>query len=127
MLWCTHTLQKCFDWHSLDARESFACRARSPLRVHTVAHCALIVHMLAVRFVWCSDGAHILCLCLATMLRRWALAERGVLRASNIAHSRKDGSAAELLLHQKERKDQPASLFPEPEIAKNSQVRNLKP
>jgi oligosaccharyltransferase complex subunit beta len=53
---------------------------------------------------------------------RWALAERGVLRASNIAHSRKDGSAAELLLHQKERKDQPASLFPEPEIAKNSQV-----
>jgi hypothetical protein len=56
---------------------------------------------------------------------RWALAERGVLRASNIAHSRKDGSAAELLLHQKERKDQPASLFPEPEIAKNSQVQVL--
>ncbi|CAM9650987.1 unnamed protein product [Chrysoparadoxa australica] len=55
-------------------------------------------------------------------LSKWALGERGILRATSIMHRREDGSAAELLLHQKERRDLPASLFPEPEIAKNSQV-----
>eukprot|EP00611_Tribonema_gayanum_P029963 TRINITY_DN818_c0_g2_i1.p1 TRINITY_DN818_c0_g2~~TRINITY_DN818_c0_g2_i1.p1 ORF type:complete len:484 (-),score=177.26 TRINITY_DN818_c0_g2_i1:41-1492(-) len=59
-------------------------------------------------------------------LSKWAFAERGVLRASRVTHRRRDGSAAELLLKQKQRLDQAASLFPEPEIAKNSQVYRIK-
>lgn len=55
-------------------------------------------------------------------MAQWVFAERGILRASSITHTRQDGSAAELLLKQKERRDLPMSLFPEPEIAKNSQV-----
>ncbi|CAM9800687.1 unnamed protein product, partial [Phaeothamnion confervicola] len=61
-----------------------------------------------------------------TEVSRWALRERGVLRASDVAHSRADGTAAELLLHQKDRRDLPFSLFPEPEIAKHSQVYRIK-
>ncbi len=57
-----------------------------------------------------------------TGLSKWVFAESGVLRASGIKHSHKDGTHAEILLHQKERVDLPVSLFPEPEIAKNSQV-----
>ncbi len=57
-----------------------------------------------------------------TGLSKWVFAECGVLRASGVGHSRKDGSKAEILLHQKERMDLPVSLFPEPEIAKQSQV-----
>ncbi|CAN0025574.1 unnamed protein product, partial [Discosporangium mesarthrocarpum] len=59
-------------------------------------------------------------------LSKWVFGERGILRASEIAHTRHDGTAAELLLKQKERRDLPASLFPEPEIAKNSQVYRIK-
>ncbi len=57
-----------------------------------------------------------------TGLSKWVFAELGVLRSSGVAHMRTDGSKAELLLHQKERQDLPVSLFPEPEMAKNSQV-----
>ncbi len=57
-----------------------------------------------------------------TGLSRWVFAELGVLRASGVTHTRLDGSKAELLLHQKERKDLPFSLYPEPEMTKNSQV-----
>ncbi|CBJ28067.1 Oligosaccharyltransferase, OST48 subunit (or beta subunit) [Ectocarpus siliculosus] len=59
-------------------------------------------------------------------ISKWVFAERGILRASSITHTRQDGSDAELLLKQKERRDLPMSLFPEPEIAKNSQVYRVK-
>ncbi|CAN0082568.1 unnamed protein product [Laminaria digitata] len=59
-------------------------------------------------------------------ISKWVFGERGILRASSITHTRLDGSAAELLLKQKERRDLPKSLFPEPEIAKNSQVYRVK-
>ncbi|CAM9102505.1 unnamed protein product, partial [Phaeothamnion confervicola] len=58
-----------------------------------------------------------------TEVSQWALRERGMQRASDVAHSRTDGTVAELLLHQKDRRDLPFSLFSEPEIAKHSQVR----
>eukprot|EP00903_Cladosiphon_okamuranus_P011802 g11090.t1 len=59
-------------------------------------------------------------------ISKWVFAERGILRASSITHTRQDGTEAELLLKQKERRDLPMSLFPEPEIAKNSQVYRVK-
>jgi oligosaccharyltransferase complex subunit beta len=59
-------------------------------------------------------------------LSKWVFGERGILRASDVTHIRKDGTPAEILLHQKERLDLPASQFPEPEIAKNSQVYRIK-
>ncbi|CAM9249999.1 unnamed protein product [Ascophyllum nodosum] len=61
-----------------------------------------------------------------TEITKWVFGERGILRASNITHTRQDGTSAELLLKQKERRDLPLSLFPEPEIAKNSQVYRIK-
>jgi len=58
-------------------------------------------------------------------ISKWVFAERGVLRASNVNHTKGDGTLAELLLKQKTRLDLPQSLFPEPEIAKNSQVYRI--
>jgi len=53
-------------------------------------------------------------------LTKWALNERGVLRASQIKHSKVDGSLPEVLLKEKERPDLPVSLYPDPEIARQS-------
>ncbi len=55
-------------------------------------------------------------------LSKWVFAEIGVLRSSGVVHVHTDGSPADVLLHQKEREDLPVSLFPEPEMAKNSMV-----
>jgi oligosaccharyltransferase complex subunit beta len=53
-------------------------------------------------------------------LTKWALNERGVLRASQIKHSKIDGSLPEVLLKEKQRPDLPVSLYPDPEIARQS-------
>ena len=57
---------------------------------------------------------------------KWALGEKGVIRAVNVTHMRSDGRAPELLLKAKEKPDLPRSLFPDPEITRNSLVYRIK-
>eukprot|EP00640_Fibrocapsa_japonica_P001078 CAMPEP_0113934304 /NCGR_PEP_ID=MMETSP1339-20121228/1637_1 /TAXON_ID=94617 /ORGANISM="Fibrocapsa japonica" /LENGTH=433 /DNA_ID=CAMNT_0000936047 /DNA_START=226 /DNA_END=1527 /DNA_ORIENTATION=+ /assembly_acc=CAM_ASM_000762 len=61
-----------------------------------------------------------------TELSKWAFSERGVLRASGITHHREDGTDPELLLKPKERPDLPISLYPDPEITRESLVYRVK-
>uniref|UniRef100_A0A7S1TQA8 Dolichyl-diphosphooligosaccharide--protein glycosyltransferase 48 kDa subunit n=1 Tax=Phaeomonas parva TaxID=124430 RepID=A0A7S1TQA8_9STRA len=62
----------------------------------------------------------------ANGLGKWAFNEAGVLQYSNVTHSRVDGSPPELLLKQKDKPDLPYSLFPDPEITRNSLVYRIK-
>ena len=56
----------------------------------------------------------------------WAFGRRGILQASNIRHSRADGSAPEKLLGEKEFVDLPVSLFANPELNRESLVYRIK-
>eukprot|EP00968_Pinguiococcus_pyrenoidosus_P019391 scaffold2113_cov233-Pinguiococcus_pyrenoidosus.AAC.13 len=62
----------------------------------------------------------------ALQMAKWAFAENGIIRFANVTHSRVDGSPPELLLKQKEKPDLPKSLFPDPEITRNSLVYRIK-
>lgn len=53
---------------------------------------------------------------------KWALGEQGVLRYRNITHHKSDGTPPDVTLHEKERPDLPITLYPDPEIARNSLV-----
>lgn len=57
---------------------------------------------------------------------KWGFAESGVLRFRNIVHHKSDGTPPDVILHEKERPDLPASLFPDPEITRNSLVYRIK-
>jgi oligosaccharyltransferase complex subunit beta len=57
---------------------------------------------------------------------KWVLREAGVLRFRNITHHKLDGSPPELILHEKERPDLPLTLYPDPEITRNSLVYRIK-
>lgn len=57
---------------------------------------------------------------------KWALGERGVLRFRDITHHKIDGSPPDVILHEKERPDLPLSLYPDPEITRNSLVYRIK-
>lgn len=59
-------------------------------------------------------------------LSRWALGESGVLRFRDISHRKSDGTPPDVILHEKERPDLPQSLFPDPEITRNSLVYRIK-
>lgn len=64
--------------------------------------------------IFCSDIA------------AWTFGESGVLRFRDISHSQSDGTPPDVILHEKERPDLPVSLFPDPEITRNSLVYRIK-
>jgi oligosaccharyltransferase complex subunit beta len=57
---------------------------------------------------------------------KWGFREAGVLRFRNIVHHKSDGTPPDVILHEKERPDLPTSLFPDPEITRNSLVYRIK-
>jgi len=61
-----------------------------------------------------------------TELSKWAFAESGVLRFRDIKHHKSDGSPPDVILHEKDRPDQSLSLYPDPEITRNSLVYRIK-
>lgn len=62
----------------------------------------------------------------AQEVSKWGFREAGVLRFRDITHHRKDGTPPELILHEKERPDLPVTLYPDPEITRNSLVYRIK-
>lgn len=56
----------------------------------------------------------------------WNFRESGILRFRNITHHKVDGTPPDVILHEKERPDLPISLFPDPEITRNSLVYRIK-
>lgn len=59
-------------------------------------------------------------------ISKWAMAEKAVLRYSDVTHMKSDGTAPDVMLHEKDRPDQPVSLYPDPEITRNSLVYRIK-
>lgn len=59
-------------------------------------------------------------------LVKWGFAEKGILRFRDILHYKSDGSPPDVILHERERPDLPQSLYPDPEIARNSLVYRIK-
>lgn len=57
---------------------------------------------------------------------QWVFGESGVLRFRNIVHHKSDGSPPDVILHEKERPDLPETLYPDPEITRNSLVYRIK-
>ncbi len=57
---------------------------------------------------------------------KWTFRESGILRFRDIAHHKKDGSPPDVILHEKERPDLPITLYPDPEITRNSLVYRIK-
>mmetsp|Transcript_24995 Transcript_24995/g.80541 ORF Transcript_24995/g.80541 Transcript_24995/m.80541 type:complete len:463 (+) Transcript_24995:26-1414(+) len=63
---------------------------------------------------------------LAQELSKWTFCERGVLRARDVSHQRADGRDPERQLEHEQREDLPTSLYPEPEIARDTLVYRIK-
>lgn len=61
-----------------------------------------------------------------THLSKWVFAEAGVLRFRDITHAKSDGTPPDVILHEKERPDLPQTLYPDPEITRNSLVYRIK-
>lgn len=59
-------------------------------------------------------------------LSKWGFGETGVLRFRDIVHHKLDGTPPDVILHEKERPDLPLTLFPDPEITRNSLVYRIK-
>lgn len=59
-------------------------------------------------------------------LSKWAFGQSGVLRFRDITHHKSDGTPPDVILHEKERPDLPQSLYPDPEITRNSLVYRIK-
>ena len=59
-------------------------------------------------------------------LSKWVFAERGVLRFSDIRHHTAEGSPPDIILHEKDRPDLPHTLYPDPELTRNSLVYRIK-
>jgi len=59
-------------------------------------------------------------------LTKWAFRQAGVLRFKDITHNKIDGTPPDVILHEKERPDLPTSLYPDPEITRNSLVYRIK-
>ena len=62
----------------------------------------------------------------AEQIVSWTFQEQGVIRATAIRHSRVDGSAPEKILNAKVRPNLPPSIYPDPEIAPESDVYRIK-
>jgi oligosaccharyltransferase complex subunit beta len=59
-------------------------------------------------------------------LSKWAFGEAGVLRFRDINHAKWDGTPPDVILHEKKRPDLPTTLYPDPEITRNSLVYRIK-
>mmetsp|Transcript_32652 Transcript_32652/g.33298 ORF Transcript_32652/g.33298 Transcript_32652/m.33298 type:complete len:462 (-) Transcript_32652:143-1528(-) len=59
-------------------------------------------------------------------LSKWVFGEAGVLRFRDVTHSKSDGTPPDIILHEKDRPDLPQTLFPDPEITRNSLVYRIK-
>ena len=59
-------------------------------------------------------------------LSKWAFNQARVLRFRDIVHHQEDGTPPDVILHEKERPDLPQSLYPDPEITRNSLVYRIK-
>ena len=60
-------------------------------------------------------------------LTAWTFGQAGVLRFRDVVHHKSDGSPPDVILHEKERpNDLPSSLYPDPEITRNSLVYRIK-
>jgi len=59
-------------------------------------------------------------------ISKWVFGESGVLRYRDITHHKSDGTPPDVILHEKERPDLPISLYPDPEITRNSLVYRIK-
>lgn len=59
-------------------------------------------------------------------LSKWSFGEAGVLRFRDIEHSKVDGTPPDVILHEKKRPDLPATLYPDPELTRNSLVYRIK-
>ena len=57
---------------------------------------------------------------------KWTFRQKGVLRFRDIEHHKSDGTPPDVILHEKERPDLPTSLYPDPEITRNSLVYRIK-
>jgi oligosaccharyltransferase complex subunit beta len=62
----------------------------------------------------------------AQELSKWVFRESGVLRFRDITHHKTDGTPPDVILHEKERPDLPVTLYPDPEITRNSLVYRIK-
>lgn len=69
-----------------------------------------------------ASGNRIFC----SAISAWAFRETGIIRFRNIVHHKSDGSPPDVILHEKERPDLPISLYPDPEITRNSLVYRIK-
>jgi oligosaccharyltransferase complex subunit beta len=59
-------------------------------------------------------------------LSQWVFGESGVLRFRNVQHFKSDGTPPDVILHEKQRPDLPHTLYPDPEITRNSLVYRIK-
>lgn len=59
-------------------------------------------------------------------LTKWVFRQSGVLRFRDISHHKSDGTPPDVILHEKDRPDLPQSLYPDPEITRNSLVYRIK-
>lgn len=59
-------------------------------------------------------------------LSKWVFGEAGVLRFRNVQHHKSDGNPPDVILHEKVRPDLPVTLYPDPEITRNSLVYRIK-
>ncbi len=59
-------------------------------------------------------------------LTKWTFRETGVLRFRDITHHRTDGVPPDVILHEKVRPDLPVSMYPDPELTRNSLVYRIK-
>lgn len=73
-----------------------------------------------------SGGATIANEKFARAVLRWTFRRSGVLFVSSVRHSHADGTAPEHQVEHSEKRDMPPSMFPEPEIARQSLVYRIK-
>ncbi|RHY85174.1 hypothetical protein DYB37_000800 [Aphanomyces astaci] len=57
---------------------------------------------------------------------KWTFGERGVLRVTNVRHTKEDGTPPDAMLRPIDRPDQPLTLYPDAEVARNSLVYRIK-
>uniref|UniRef100_M4BUK7 Dolichyl-diphosphooligosaccharide--protein glycosyltransferase 48 kDa subunit n=1 Tax=Hyaloperonospora arabidopsidis (strain Emoy2) TaxID=559515 RepID=M4BUK7_HYAAE len=62
----------------------------------------------------------------ADTVTKWAFQESGVLRMTNVKHHREDGSLPAKMLSDAHRGDQPITLYPDAEVARDSLVYRVK-
>lgn len=65
-------------------------------------------------------------LAFAQAISQWCFQRTGVLRATGVRHTRADGTNPELLVSNKARPDLPDSMFPEPEIGRETRAYRIK-